>query len=97
MKVTQAILALTCAALISCAHQPGKDPLQNTKKLVKEGHATLYNNGAFEIPMTTIHIIPPGNCIACKMLLATSARPAGKVTSFTRRAISCASLAYFEI
>jgi hypothetical protein len=60
MKITRALLALSCATLISCAHQPGKDPLQNTKKLAAEGHATLYNNGAFEIPMTTIHIIPPG-------------------------------------
>lgn len=60
MKISQALLILSCAALTSCAHQPGKDPLQNTKKLAAEGHATLYNNGAFEIPMTTIHIIPPG-------------------------------------
>ena len=54
------LMMLACASLVACAHQPGKDPLQNTKKLAAEGHATLYNNGAFEIPMTTIHIIPPG-------------------------------------
>ena len=60
MKISQALLILTCTSLIACAHQPGKDPLQNTKKFVAEGHATLYNNGAFEIPMTTMHLIPPG-------------------------------------
>lgn len=66
MKVSQTVLALVCGtllcgALLSCAQQPARqDPLQNTKKLAAEGHATLYNNGAFEVPMTTIHIIPPG-------------------------------------
>ena len=50
-----------CGTLLSCAQQTvQQDPLQNTKKLAAEGHATLYNNGAFEVPMTTIHIIPPG-------------------------------------
>lgn len=49
-----------CCLLFSCASQPTVDPLQNTKKLVAEGHATLYHNGAFEVPMTTIHLIPPG-------------------------------------
>ena len=59
-KTLKILVVLACTTLIGCAHQPGKDPLQNTKKLAAEGHATLYNNGAFEIPMTTIHIIPPG-------------------------------------
>jgi len=57
-----AAAALACAA---CAQQPGSqserdDPLRNTKKLVAEGHATLYRNGAFQVPMTTIHLIPAG-------------------------------------
>ncbi len=57
----QIMLALMCGTLLACAQQPGRpDPLQNTKKLAAEGHATLYNNGAFEVPMTTIHLIPPG-------------------------------------
>lgn len=60
MKTAPILMALCCASLVSCATPPGKDPLQNTKKLAAEGHATLYNNGAFAIPMTTIHIIPPG-------------------------------------
>lgn len=54
------ILVLACCALLSCAQQPARDPLQNTRKLTREGHATLYRNGAFEVPMTTIHLIPPG-------------------------------------
>jgi hypothetical protein len=58
---TNAAVVLVCGALLCCTHQPAQqDPLQNTRKLVAEGHATLYNNGAFEVPMTTIHIIPPG-------------------------------------
>lgn len=61
MRTKQTVLVLLCGALLSCTHQPAQqDPLRNTKKLAGEGHATLYNNGAFEIPMTTIHIIPPG-------------------------------------
>lgn len=61
MRARELVLMLLCGTLGACAQQPGKqDPLRNTKKLAAEGHATLYNNGAFEIPMTTIHIIPPG-------------------------------------
>ena len=60
MKANKTLLLLVCGALASCTQQPSKDPLQNTKKLAREGHATLYDNGAFEVPMTTIHIIPPG-------------------------------------
>lgn len=61
MRAKQIVLMLSCGALLSCAQQPTQhDPLQYTKKLVAEGHATLYNNGAFQVPMTTIHIIPPG-------------------------------------
>lgn len=60
MRAQRIAPVLLCAALGACAQQPAKDPLQYTKKLAAEGHATLYHNGAFEIPMTTIHIIPPG-------------------------------------
>lgn len=50
-----------CAMLAACAQQPTQDdPLQNTKKLAIKGHTTLYNNGLFEVPMTTIHLIPAG-------------------------------------
>ncbi len=60
MSAKQIKLMLMCGALLACAQPGQQDPLQNTKKLAAEGHATLYNNGAFEVPMTTIHIIPPG-------------------------------------
>ncbi|HEY0665609.1 MAG TPA: hypothetical protein VGD24_06055 [Gallionella sp.] len=60
MRIHSLLSALVCGTLVACTQQPAKDPLQNTKKLAAEGHATLYNNGAFEVPMTTIHIIPPG-------------------------------------
>ena len=61
MRAFQFSLVLLCGTVISCAQQPAQqDPLQNTKKLAAEGHATLYNNGAFQVPATTIHIIPPG-------------------------------------
>ncbi len=60
MKASPIISVLLCTMLVACAQQPVNDPLQNTKKLIAEGHATLYNNGAFEVPMTTIHIIPAG-------------------------------------
>lgn len=44
---------------LSCSSRPD-DPLKNTKKLIKEGHASLYENGAFAIPSTKIKLIPPG-------------------------------------
>lgn len=44
---------------VSCASRQG-DPLKNTKKLIKEGHSTLYQNGAFQVPSTKIKLIPPG-------------------------------------
>lgn len=55
-------IVLACCALAACAHAPvqEQDPLHNTKRLAAEGHATLYHNGAFEVPTTTIHLIPPG-------------------------------------
>lgn len=45
--------------IISCATGTS-DPLKNSKKLIKEGHASLYQNGAFAIPQTKIKLIPPG-------------------------------------
>lgn len=44
----------------SCAHIDKNDPLKNTKKLVNEGHGSLYQNGAFQIPSTKIKLIPEG-------------------------------------
>lgn len=50
------LILLLC---VSCATRK-VDPLKNTKKLVKEGHTTLYQNGAFQVPATKIKLIPPG-------------------------------------
>lgn len=50
------VLILLC---VSCATRTS-DPLKNTKKLMKEGHTTLYKNGAFQVPSTKIKLIPPG-------------------------------------
>ena len=50
---------LSLAVLLSaCAsNQVGnnvEDPLKNTKHLVVEGHKSLYQNGAFHIPNTSL-------------------------------------------
>jgi len=67
-RMIRLALCLLGAALLSagCASTKGgsgtkgdDDPLKYTKKLVVEGHATLYNNGAFEVPYTEIKLIPP--------------------------------------
>ena len=42
--------------LLSC----GGSQLDNTKKLVGEGHGSLYKNGALMIPYTEVKLIPPG-------------------------------------
>jgi hypothetical protein len=58
MIALAALLALT--AVGCAAKKTGDDPLKYTKKLVVEGHSSLYNNGAFEVPNTKIKLIPPG-------------------------------------
>lgn len=45
--------------LVACSGHD-KDPLKNTKKLVKKGHTSLYQNGAFKVPHTKIKLVPPG-------------------------------------
>lgn len=44
----------------ACAHIDKNDPLKNSKKLFDEGHSSLYQNGAFQIPSTKIKLIPEG-------------------------------------
>lgn len=44
----------------SCVSSTKEDPLKNTKKLVKEGHTSLYKNGAFQLPSTQLYLVPPG-------------------------------------
>lgn len=49
--------------LLSCSHSSSdsnQDPLKNSKKLIKEGHVSLYQNGSFNVPGTTVMLIPPG-------------------------------------
>lgn len=60
MKTQRIVPVVLSSLVLSCAQQPVTDPLQNTKKLAVHGHATLYRNGAFQVPMTTIHLIPAG-------------------------------------
>ncbi len=61
MSKAKLAIGLVVFTVAACSSQPVQDdPLRNTKKLVKEGHATLYQNGAFQVPMTTIMLIPPG-------------------------------------
>ena len=47
------VLCVGCTA-------PSGDPLKHTKTLVLEGHRSLYNNGAFQVPNTSIRLIPAG-------------------------------------
>jgi len=51
---------LLALSLTACAHPAPDDPLVNTKTLVREGHLSLYENGAFHVPHTSIALIPPG-------------------------------------
>jgi hypothetical protein len=53
---------LTLLVLAGCATstETRDDPLKYSKKLISEGHGTLYDNGAFEVPYTQIKIIPAG-------------------------------------
>jgi hypothetical protein len=57
------VLGVVLAGMIASGCATTKmtgDPLQNTKKLVREGHVSLYKNGAFRVPNTSISLIPPG-------------------------------------
>lgn len=55
------LAAVAGLVLAACATTNVKDdPLKNTKKLVAEGHVSLYKNGAFRVPNTSISLIPPG-------------------------------------
>src|SRR6185369_1380560 len=63
MRENKHIVLIALLGIISagCATTNVKDdPLQNTKKLVAEGHVSLYKNGAFRVPNTSISLIPPG-------------------------------------
>ena len=62
-KSIRSLLIITFLGMIGsgCATTGAHDdPLRNTKKLVTEGHVSLYKNGAFKVPNTSISLIPPG-------------------------------------
>ena len=55
------LAALLCFISTGCATTNAKDdPLKYTKKLATEGHVSLYRNGAFHVPNTSISLIPAG-------------------------------------
>jgi hypothetical protein len=54
------LLCLLTALLSACATTTPNDPLRYSKKLIKEGHVDLYNNGAFRVPHTELTLIPAG-------------------------------------
>ncbi len=56
----QSIFTVMFFLLSACTASPTQDPLKNTKHLVIEGHKSLYKNGAFQVPNTTVRLIPPG-------------------------------------
>jgi len=45
--------------LLSCSSAQKQDPLVYSKKHLGE-HVSLYKNGAFQVPSTTVKLIPPG-------------------------------------
>jgi hypothetical protein len=53
-------LFFICIFAFSCSHVSKEDPLQNTKRIVKEEHVSLYQNGAFQVPSTKMKLIPSG-------------------------------------
>ena len=59
------ILCAASVTLLACSNTPSSnasiDPLKNTKKLVTQGHTSLYKEGALQIPNTSIKLIPAGN------------------------------------
>ncbi len=64
MRLAAAWTLSLITALFGCAaadpEQRPDDPLQYSKKLVTQGHLSLYENGAFHVPNTSISLIPPG-------------------------------------
>ena len=53
MKYLLLILLLSCGS-------SKESELKNSKKLIIQGHKTLYNNGAFKLPHSSVKLIPAG-------------------------------------
>lgn len=61
MTIKTILLIAGLLILQGCSQKkPNEDPLKNTKKLFVEGHTSLYENGAFQVPNTTFKFIPAG-------------------------------------
>jgi hypothetical protein len=57
----RAVIAWVVLVVLSACASTGKnDPLKNTKQLVSRGHKSLYENGAFHVPNTSMSLIPAG-------------------------------------
>lgn len=50
---------LLSVSLHSCSSTKEEDPLKNSKRVIANGHKSLYYNGAFEVPGTSLKFIPP--------------------------------------
>lgn len=61
-RASRSIAVLIAAIMLGSCTTPetADDPLKHSKKLIVEGHVSLYNNGAFRVPQTSIRLIPPG-------------------------------------
>ena len=62
-RFINSIVLIVFFGLSACTSSPSaplQDPLKNTKHLMVEGHKSLYENGAFHVPNTSIRLIPPG-------------------------------------
>ncbi|MDH5517739.1 MAG: hypothetical protein OEY36_07960 [Gammaproteobacteria bacterium] len=61
LNIKAFLFGLMLALLSGCASvQTNDDPLKYSKKLIKEGHSSLYTHGAFAVPNTSIKLIPAG-------------------------------------
>lgn len=60
-KTVLALLFAACFTACSGSAEKPDDPLKYSRKLISEGHSSLYNNGAFAVPYTEIKIIPAGD------------------------------------
>jgi len=56
------LIVLLSIALSGCGTdgKQKEDPLKYSRKLISEGHSSLYDNGAFQVPYTEIKLIPAG-------------------------------------
>lgn len=62
VSFTTLLISGVCGLLIGCSTMQAddEDPLKYSRKLIKEGHSSLYHHGAFEVPNTRIKLIPAG-------------------------------------